>query len=61
MQAPLDITITLEAQDTSLHGHLRSDGETPRAFDGWVELLTQLDAAIESRRASVAHTAGATG
>ncbi len=50
VQAPLDIAITLDMQNTSLHGHLTSDGETPRAFDGWVELLTELDAAIEARR-----------
>jgi hypothetical protein len=54
-------------QETSLHGHLASNGETPRAFNGWVELLTQLDAAIEAHRPHPAHAephhtaAGATG
>ena len=39
----------------------------PRAFNGWVEFLTRLDAAIEARRPHPAHTephhtaAGATG
>jgi hypothetical protein len=56
MQAPLDIAITLEMQDTSLHGHLTSEGDTPRAFNGWVELLTQLDGAIEAHRPHPAHT-----
>jgi hypothetical protein len=43
-------------QETSLHGHLTTEGETPRAFDGWVELLTQLDTAIEAHRPHPAHT-----
>lgn len=40
----------MEMKDTSLHGQLTIDGETPRAFNGWVELLTELDTAIETCR-----------
>jgi hypothetical protein len=58
MSVPQDLTVQIAALSDPISGTVHADGERGRPFSGWMELFSELEAALSAlrTRSGRAHT-----